>query len=287
MKTASNPTGLESLFLAMSASLLLAAPAEALELEDLDPSLFYDTPMFSVPKMSLDGLGARTPGISSAYRTEVFVGHSAPQSGPALKRAQTSGKYSTVPAQGDSVGVYWRLSHDRGWHVDAMAKSTRFDASGHNPQGAPISDNARGVVLSVGGGFPIGLGKNWVIEPQAQVINQQYFAVGQATALDGQPGWSGRVGAKLSANYVVSGMPIQPFVRTNVWYDFTNAATLSLDKVDKISSGRNSPTVEVGLGLVARITPRVALFVSADYSSDVDDNDLNGLIGNLGVRVRW
>ncbi|MNP16719.1 hypothetical protein D3C76_1091260 [compost metagenome] len=62
---------------------------------------------------------------------------------------------------------------------------------------------------------------------------------------------------------------------------------MSLGQVDKISSGRNSATVELGLGLVARVTPKVALFVSADYSSDVDDNDLNGLIGNLGIRVRW
>ncbi len=46
-------------------------------------------------------------------------------------------------------------------------------------------------------------------------------------------------------------------------------------------------TVEVGLGLVARVTPAVSLYVSADYSSDVDDNDLNGLIGSLGVRMRW
>ena len=50
---------------------------------------------------------------------------------------------------------------------------------------------------------------------------------------------------------------------------------------------RCATTVELGLGLVARVTPNVALFVSADYSSDVDDNDLNGLIGSLGVRMRW
>jgi hypothetical protein len=46
-------------------------------------------------------------------------------------------------------------------------------------------------------------------------------------------------------------------------------------------------TVEVGFGLVARVPPAVSLYVSADYSSDVDDNDLNGLIGSLGVRMRW
>ena len=64
-----------------------------------------------------------------------------------------------------------------------------------------------------------------------------------------------------------------------------NAVTL--DQVDKISSSRKSSTVELGLGLFARVTPTVSLYVSADYSSDVDDNDLNGLIGSLGVRMRW
>jgi outer membrane autotransporter protein len=69
--------------------------------------------------------------------------------------------------------------------------------------------------------------------------------------------------------------------------------TVTLDQVDKISSSRSSSTVELGLGLglglglVARVTPTVSLYVSADYSSDVDDNDLNGLIGSLGVRMRW
>ena len=38
--------------------------------------------------------------------------------------------------------------------------------------------------------------------------------------------------------------------------------------------------------LLARHKP-VSLYISADYSSDVDDNDLNGLIGSLGVRMRW
>ncbi|MNL89446.1 hypothetical protein D3C87_2197590 [compost metagenome] len=63
--------------------------------------------------------------------------------------------------------------------------------------------------------------------------------------------------------------------------------TVSLDQVDKISSSRKSSTVDVGLGLVARVTPLVSLYISADYSSDVDDNDLNGVIGSLGVRMRW
>ncbi|MNV65050.1 hypothetical protein PS659_02534 [Pseudomonas fluorescens] len=72
-----------------------------------------------------------------------------------------------------------------------------------------------------------------------------------------------------------------------MWHTVYTGNAVTLAQVDKISSSRKSSTVELGLGLVARVTPTVSLYVSADYSSDVDDNDLNGLIGSLGVRMRW
>lgn len=226
------------------------------------------------------------------HRAGIFVGHSNLQSGFEGGKPQLGDKKNVVRLEGESLGMYWSLQHDQGWHVDAVAMGTRFDTRGRAGNGERLDGNGHALTFSVEGGFPIGLGKNWVIEPQAQLINQQYYPGNEAQAetlqaYDRQPSWTGRVGARLSARYEVRGMPIEPYVRTNVWYDFSNADTVSLDKVDKISSGRNSATVELGLGLVARVTPKVALFVSADYSSDVDDNDLNGLIGNLGVRVRW
>ncbi|MDD0974232.1 autotransporter outer membrane beta-barrel domain-containing protein [Pseudomonas fontis] len=228
----------------------------------------------------------------NTHRAGFFVGHSNLQSGFDGTRPQLGDKQNALRLEGDSLGVYWSLQHEQGWHIDAVAMGTRFDTTGRSASGERLDGDGHALTFSVEGGFPIGLGKNWVIEPQAQLINQQYYPGADAPAeamqaYNSQPTWSGRVGAKLSGHYEVIGMPIEPYLRTNVWHDFSNADTVSLDKVDKISSGRNSTTVELGLGLVARVTPTVSLFVSADYSSDVDDNDLNGLIGNLGVRVRW
>lgn len=235
----------------------------------------------------------RETGSGSTHRAGFFVGHSSLQSGfDGMRKPQVGDKKSNVNLEGESLGMYWSMTHEQGWHLDAVAMGTRFDVNGRSENGQRLDGDGHALTLSVEGGFPISLGANWTIEPQAQLINQQYFPGSQTQtdtqqAFDQQPNWTGRVGAKLSARYNVRGMPIEPFLRTNVWYDFSNADTVALDQVDKISSGRNSTTVEVGLGLVARVTPKVALFVSADYSSDVDDNDLNGVIGNLGVRVRW
>lgn len=238
-------------------------------------------------------LFVRETGAGNVHRAGIFVGHSNLQSGYNGMRPRPGDREKTaVNLNGESLGVYWSMTHDQGWHVDAVAMGTRYDADGRSSSGQRLDDSGHAVTFSVEGGFPIGLGANWVIEPQAQLINQQYYPGSQAQAetlkaFNEQPSWTGRVGAKLSARYNVRGMPIEPYVRTNVWYDFSNADTVKLDEVDKISSGRNSATVELGLGLVARLTPKVAMFVSADYSSDVDDNDLNGLIGSLGVRMRW
>lgn len=238
-------------------------------------------------------LFVRETSAGNVHRAGIFVGHNNLQSSFNGMRPLLGDKQrNAVNLSGESLGVYWSMTHEQGWHVDAVAMGTRIDVNGRSQAGQRVDDSGHAMTFSVEGGFPIGLGGGWVIEPQAQLINQQFFPGSQVQeetlqAFDSQPSWSGRVGAKLSARYEVKGMPIEPYVRTNVWYDFSNSDSVKLDQVDKISSSRSSTSVDLGLGLVARVTPNVALFVSADYSSDVDDNDLNGLIGSLGVRMRW
>jgi outer membrane autotransporter protein len=198
----------------------------------------------------------------------------------------------TLNLEGQSLGAYWSLTGPQGWHVDLTASGGRVNGFSRNDQGARQAAEGSEVTLSVEGGFPIGLSDHWVVEPQAQLINQRitldtpYAGSGNASSSD-LTSWSGRVGARLKGSYDINGLGVEPYMRTNLWHSVYTGNTVTLDQVDKISSSRNSSTVEVGLGLVARVTPAVSLYVSADYSSDVAGNDLNGLIGSLGVRMRW
>ncbi|AHZ78413.1 MULTISPECIES: autotransporter outer membrane beta-barrel domain-containing protein [Pseudomonas] len=358
MKSTSNPLRFESIFYAVSTSLLLATPVEtiAYELQD-DPTSpgFLHQP--AVPQLTLDPVSAsglsigtlsafsqkmserhgqpapdlvasqwaqffpttarsgaqppdqleapsqqlmigpdlfvRETAAGNVHRAGIFVGQNNLQTNfNGMRQLLGDKQRNAVNLSGESLGVYWSMTHEQGWHLDAVAMGSRIDVNGRGENGQRLDDSGHAMTFSLEGGIPIGLGGGWVIEPQAQLINQQFFPGSRAQeetlqAFDSQPSWSGRVGARLSGRYEVRGMPIEPYVRTNVWYDFSNADEVKLDQVDKISSSRYSTTVELGLGLVARVTPTVALFVSADYSSDVDDNDLNGLIGSLGVRMRW
>ncbi|OLF54080.1 autotransporter outer membrane beta-barrel domain-containing protein [Pseudomonas chlororaphis] len=194
--------------------------------------------------------------------------------------------------QGQSLGAFWSLTGAQGWHVDLSASGARVSGFSRTEQGQRQAAEGSAVTLSVQGGIPIGISDNWVVEPQAQLINQR-LSLDNPNAGSGNSSagnlnsWSGRVGARLQGSYEVAGRSLEPYLRTSLWHTVYSGDVLTLDKVDKISSSRKSSTVEVGLGLVARLTPTVSLYVSADYSSDVDDNDLNGLIGSLGVRMRW
>lgn len=212
--------------------------------------------------------------------------------GVLTSRALADPNSDTLNLQGQSLGAYYSLSGGQGWHVDLSASGGRVSGFSRNGQGARQATEGSAMTFSVEGGFPIGLSDNWVVEPQAQLINQRitldtpYAGSGNASSSD-LTAWSGRVGARLKGSYDLNGLPVEPYVRTNLWHTVYTGNTVTLDQVDKISSSRKSSTVELGLGLVARVTPAVSLYVSADYSSDVDDNDLNGIIGSLGVRMRW
>lgn len=238
-------------------------------------------------------LFVRETAGGNTHRIGFFVGHSNLQSGfDGMRKPQVGDRKNSVSLEGESLGMYWSMTHEQGWHVDAVAMGTRFDVNGRSENGQRLDGDGHAITLSVEGGYPIALGNTWTLEPQAQLINQQYFPGSQTQtdtrqAFDQQPNWTGRIGAKLSARYNLSGMPIEPFVRTNVWYDYAKTDIVRVDNVDKLNSGRSATTVELGMGLVARVSPTVALFVSADYSSDVDNSDLSGMVGNLGVRVRW
>ncbi|MGE7955259.1 autotransporter domain-containing protein [Pseudomonas sp. NPDC089530] len=245
-----------------------------------------------------------TPGGSVLYTLQSSSGHTQRiglLGGQSQFQANSQGipggfsdpRNDSFSVQGQSLGAFWSLSNAQGWHVDLSASGARVSGFTRTEEGQRQAAEGSAVTLSVQGGIPIGISDNWVVEPQAQLINQRVSldnpnAGGSGNSSAGNlSAWSGRVGARLQGHYEVAGRSLEPYVRTSLWHTVYSGDVVTLDKVDKISSSRKSSTVDVGLGLVARLTPTVSLYVSADYSSDVDDNDLNGLIGSLGVRMRW
>lgn len=310
MKTSMTPQGIKSAVRTVSTSILLCSTLEIqASLPENDAISWFrgDIPVLPLllPDRSrwVDDRGVAAPdnvqvgpvlyaaqsNNGQFQRAGLFVGQSHLLSNPAGFVAMPGANTTALNLQGQSLGAYWSLTAVQGWHVDLVAMGTRLNGQTRSEQTDWHATEGRAMTLSVEGGFPIGIGESWVIEPQAQLINQRTSLGGQSTGAfntsDETTSWSGRVGARLKGSYQIRGLPLEPYVRTSLWRTYSSGDTLSLGQVDKICSSRNSSTVELGLGLLAKVSPTVSLFVSADYISDADD--AFGLIGNLGVRMRW
>ena len=194
--------------------------------------------------------------------------------------------------EGDSVGLYWTLTDPKGWYFDAVAMGTRLDGYSRSDRGVRIDTEGGALTLSVEAGYPIQVSPNWVVEPQAQFMSQHINLDSQNDGIsdvtfDSQAWNTGRLGARLKGRYMAQGMPLEPYLRANVWRNFGGSDTVSFNHTDNVKTEHRSTTADLGLGLVAKVSKDVSVYVSADYSSNLDDNDLDGVVGNLGVRMNW
>ncbi|ARU88913.1 autotransporter outer membrane beta-barrel domain-containing protein [Pseudomonas sp. M30-35] len=197
-----------------------------------------------------------------------------------------------VKLDGDNLGAYWTLTDPKGWYVDLVAMGTRLDGDNKSDRGVKMDSEGHALALSAEAGYPIAVSEHWVVEPQVQVINQQIDMDSQndgisKVSFDSQDYWTGRIGARLKGRYLVQNTPVEPYLRANAWRTFGGSDTVTYDDVDRIKSEHKSSSLDLGMGMVARLSSSVSVYLSADYSTNLDTNTLEGVSGNTGVRISW
>ena len=201
-------------------------------------------------------------------------------------------KAGDIRLDGDSLGAYWTLITPQSAYLDVVAMGTRFDGRSRSERGARLDLDGHGVSLSVEAGYPLALSDRWQIEPQAQLIGQR---VSMDSANDGisrvgfdsQDYLKGRVGARLTGAYEVANIPVEPYLRSNLWHSFGGRDATLYDGQPVTRTDHTASTVDIGAGLVARLHPAVSVYASTDYSSNIDSRNQEGLSGTLGLRVSW
>lgn len=197
-----------------------------------------------------------------------------------------------VKLDGDNFGAYWTLNDPTGWYVDLVAMGTRLDGDNKSDRGVKMNTKGHALALSAEAGYPITVSEHWVVEPQAQVIAQKIDLDNQhdgisKVSFDSQEYWTGRLGARLKGRYLVSNTPVEPYLRVNAWRTFGGSDTVTYDDVDRIKSDHKASSADVGVGVVARLSSTVSVYVAADYNTNLDGNALEGVSGNAGVRLSW
>ncbi|VVP68860.1 hypothetical protein PS918_00815 [Pseudomonas fluorescens] len=226
-------------------------------------------------------------------RSGFFVGHSRLKGDVDGFNQGFQGKRAgKVELEGDSLGAYWTLTDPRGGYVDTVAMYTWLDGDSHSDRGLKIDNHGHALTLSAEAGYPLALAGNWVIEPQAQVIHQQVRLDSQddgisRVSFDSDPAWTGRLGARVKGRYALAGLPLEPWLRANLWQTFSGTDTVTFAGSTDIDTEQKSAWADLGLGANLTLAPGVSVYASADYSSNIDSNQQRGTAGNLGIRISW
>lgn len=232
-------------------------------------------------------------GSGRVQRAGVFVGQSRLQgSVEGFAEGFKGTKAGRMKVKGDHFGAYWTLVDPSGWYLDAVAMGTRLGGSSRSDQGIRLDTDGHAVSLSLETGYPMAVSERWVVEPQAQVIHQRIDLDRQNDGIsdvsfDSQDYWTSRVGARLKGRYLIDTLPVEPYLRANVWHVLAGKDTVTYNGVDRIKSQHRSSSSDIGVGLVVGVAQGVSLFIAVDYAPQLDSNERAEASGSIGVRASW
>ena len=250
----------------------------------------FDGSLFGV-QAGLDLLGWDW-GDDQHDRIGVFVAHTRMQGdadSPTLGGG--SATFGDVDVDGTSVGATWTHIGPRGWYLDGVIMGTWFGGDATSGAGQSIDVDGSALTLSLEGGYPVALSPNWHLEPQAQLIWQHLSLDDQADSLssvsfDADDGVTGRLGFRLQGDFQQNGMTFQPYLKANLWHEFDSDDLISFG-ANPVLNERGGTRLEIGGGIVTRLTEAASLFASADYTTDLEGGKWRTIEGNLGLTIRW
>lgn len=82
-------------------------------------------------------------------------------------------------------------------------------------------------------------------------------------------------------------MQWQPYLNLNLWHNFERSDKITFDAADVISTKFDGTSLEIGGGVVAKLSSAVSLYAAAGYTSALGGKDRRSVQGNLGLRVTW
>lgn len=236
---------------------------------------------------------ATTGDNGQRQRVGFFVGHSRLQGDiKGFNDGFEGNNAGQTTLRGDSLGVYWTLIGANRAYLDLVLMGTRFDGHSESDRGDKMNTQGHNVLASAEVGWPLPIGERWALEPQGQLIvsktqlDRQNDGISDVS-FDADTNVTTRLGVRLRGDYRVSGMPLQPYVRANVWHARAGTSTVSFNDVTDIDTEQKSTTLDLSLGATLKVAQGVSLYGQVGYNRNLDSNALNGREGTVGLRVEF
>ncbi|SDA73917.1 outer membrane autotransporter barrel domain-containing protein [Sinorhizobium sp. NFACC03] len=196
-----------------------------------------------------------------------------------------------IDVRANSFGGYWTHIGPGGWYLDAVLMGSWFDGDARSVGGSGVEVDGSGITASLEGGYPIAIGEGWALEPQAQIIWQHLSLDDQRDAFstvkfDSDDAVTGRLGFRLQGGVIAETTTFQPYLKANVWHSFDADQRVTFG-ADPIVTERGGTALELGGGLVAKLSETTSRYVTADYTTNLGGEKIDVLEGNIGLRVKW
>jgi outer membrane autotransporter protein len=201
-------------------------------------------------------------------------------------------KAGSLRLDGDSLGAYWTLIGPQAQYLDVVLMGTRYDGRSRSERGLALDLDGHALSASVEAGYPLPISTHWQLEPQAQLIAQRVSLDGDndgvsKVAFPAQTTWRGRLGTRLAGDYQVRGMPVQPYLRADLWHSFGDDSRISFDDSDTLHTRTRATSLNLGGGVATKVNAHTQLYLSAGYSRNLDSLAQESLQGSLGLRISW
>ncbi|MCM2379365.1 autotransporter outer membrane beta-barrel domain-containing protein [Pseudomonas marginalis] len=226
-------------------------------------------------------------------RAGVFVGHSTLKGNVKGFSGGWQGRDAgKTTLRGDSLGVYWTLIGAHQAYADLVLMGTRFNGNNESDRGVKMKTRGHNVTASVEVGWPLQVTRTWTVEPQAQLIVGKTRLDSQNDGIsdvkyDADTGVTTRLGVRLRGDYKVGGLPLQPYVRANVWHARAGDNSVIYNQATRIDTEQKAATMELSLGATLQVAQGVSLYGEVGYNRNLDSNTYNGREGTVGVRVAF
>jgi outer membrane autotransporter protein len=196
------------------------------------------------------------------------------------------------------LGVYGSWLDQSGLYADAVLQGAEYRSDlSTTGDAAHARTKGNGWLASLEMGQAFALGRNWYIEPQAQIIYRKLSiddtALSLATVKNQTDGdWTLRLGARIKGSFTTSAGVLQSYGRVNV-YKASNATDVASfaapgGTTDIKAKGGYTAT-EMAAGASLQITPRTNLYgeLGKLWANGGDSLVKSGVQASIGVKVQW
>ena len=200
-------------------------------------------------------------------------------------------KVGNLHFDGTHTGVYWTHIGPTDWYIDGVLMHRWLDGEARSIRDIDMGVHRTSFLASMEGGYPLPLLPAWRLEPQWQVIWQNIPSVTThdpfaTMVFEGTQGITARIGTRLTSSIATSHGLLQPYLRMNVWRNFTSTGDIDFG-AKNIRTRQQLTSIQFGGGLTYQVSTMLNVFFTADYAASIGSGQMQRtLISHAGMQVR-